>query len=158
MSNWQKMAIGIAAALVVGLVAGYVLGVSGKGALKEAATKASRQAAAAKQVAQQAADETRRIRTENERRLALLRCKEELLRGLVQMHANNFGIASQHLGAAASRLKKVHATAKEAVKKKIDAILAEIGEAHTLAMRLDPMVRVRMERLVELVHGLPGAR
>lgn len=158
MTNWQKMAIGIASALIVGLVVGYVFGVSGKGALEEAAVKARRVAAAAKQAAEQANAQTQKVRGKQKRRVALLRCKEELLRGLVQMHANNFGIASQHLGAAAQRLKKVRAAVKPPTQKRIDGILAEISQAHTLAMRLDPMVRVRMERLVELVHALPGAR
>ncbi|MBW2731100.1 MAG: hypothetical protein JRH20_01835 [Deltaproteobacteria bacterium] len=158
MSNWQKMAIGIASSLVVGLIIGYGFGASGKGALKAAAEKARGVATAAKQATQQATTEVKKVRDAQARHLGLLRCKEELLRGLVQMYANNFGIASQHLGGARARLKRVRADVAPGTKKRIDMILAEISQAHTLAMRLDPMVRVRMERLVELVHGLPGAR
>lgn len=158
MSDWLKIAIAVGAALLIGLLIGVLLGMSGKSELRAAAEAAQARASAADKRAKAAAAELEAGQDKVARRWALLRSKEQLLRAFLQLKSSNFGIAGQHLSAASVQLKKARAKAGALLQPKLDAIRKEIAAAHTLTMGLDPVAQVQVERIIDQVHALPGAR
>ena len=158
MSEWQKILIGIAAGLVIGLGAGFWLGARGKGALVTRAETSEKELAAVRLRVAQGQSTSAQAEQRTRLAFALLRAKEQILRAAVQLNANNFGIASQRLGAANVLLRKAHPDADAATKKSIDLINEELSNAHSLSMKLDPTVKVNLERIVDLLQRIPAAR
>jgi Tfp pilus assembly protein PilX len=158
MNNTLKVVIGVAAALVVGLVVGYVLGSVGK---RDLASAAKREKSRAQEA--ETALKDREVECEQKARSAriakqVLLAKEHLLRATVEMYANNYGLTSQQLGIARNHLKSSMRGMKDAPLKLAQELFEEMGNAQTLAMRLDPMARVHIERILAKLQKLPGAR
>jgi hypothetical protein len=158
MSDWQKIAIGIAAALLFGVVFGFFWGRSGKGELEKAAEAAEQRAAAAKQEADDAKSELEGVKNKNTRLVELLRAKEKLFRCIRQLDAKNFGLASQRIAAAGQHLRRAKTASSASVAKMIAKVAKELTEAHAMAQGLDSLVRVRVERLINDINAIPGAR
>jgi tmRNA-binding protein len=158
MNNTLKVGLGVGGALLLGLVVGYVLGSSGKHELESTAqqeqTRAKEAEASLKELEEDCARRVMRARTAKQ----LLLTKERLLRAMVELYANNYGLTSQHLGIARKHLK----SAIKGLKGKKHVATAQdlyerMGGAQTLAMRLDPMARVHIEQILAQLQKLPGA-
>lgn len=158
MSTTLKVVIAVAVAIVVGLAAGYMLGSGGRGDLKRQLQSAENKLKAAtaganEKVAEQQAKVAKDVRSKS-----LLRAKVELLWALVELHANNYGTANQHLDVSTRRLAKAKKSADEAEVRKLDKFLADIADAQKLVLRLDPMARSNVERVLIDLRKFPGAR
>ncbi|MCC6750343.1 MAG: hypothetical protein IT371_21945 [Deltaproteobacteria bacterium] len=158
MSDGWKLAAGIVIALLVGVAGGYLLGTLGKGDL-------SRELVTARSRAQSAEELGRRevARCEGERDAArggkqVLLARGSLLRALVEVQGNNYGLAGQHLGEARRRLKAAEASLPRAEATRVAALFEQLAATHTLVMRLDPMARTHLDRNLADVERLPGAR
>jgi hypothetical protein len=158
MSTTLKALIGVGAALVFGLLGGFLLGRCGKSEAEEALLKTKRRAAEIEETAKREGEEcAQRDRVARVGKQLLL-TKEELLRAMLELAANNFGLTSQHLGQARSWLRAAEKNLKPVDAKRARELFDKIGEAQTLAMRLDPMSRVYIERILADLQRLPGAR
>lgn len=157
MNNTLKVVIGVAAALLLGLVLGYVVGSMGKrdlaGSLKQAQTRAREADAALKDKEAECEQQARAARVAKQ----LLLTKERVLRATVEMYANNYGLTSQHLGAARKHLKSAIRGMKGSRAKDGEDLFERLGNAQTLAMRLDPMARVHLEQILARLQKMPGA-
>ena len=148
MPGWLKIALGVAGAVVLGFLVGYFTGSSGASALTAKLGKAEARANAAEQMVKQEAEKLTRQRMRAKRARAMLAAKEHVLRALVQLHANNFGLASQHLAVSREKLRVAKKRMKGEKAKAVDALVSRLGSAHATTMRLDPMARVQIEQLV----------
>jgi hypothetical protein len=158
MNNTLKVIIAVAAALAVGLVVGLVLGMSGKRDAEAKLAAATRRATEAEQALETESKECSSRVTALTTSRKVLQVKESLLRALVEICANNYGLTSQHLGQARTRLRSAQKKMDKAAAAKAQQIFEEIGNAQTLAMRLDPMAKVSVEKVLAKVSRLPGAR
>ncbi|MCK5798044.1 MAG: hypothetical protein KAI47_12700 [Deltaproteobacteria bacterium] len=158
MSDWLKVVIAVASALLVGLIAGYIWGVSGKGELEVAAQRARAKMSAAELRARASGAQADTAKKASSRRLALLRGKEELFRALLELKASNFGLAGQHLGYANRQFKKASASSSSTLRGRIEGIRKDLGAAHAKALSLEPVAQVLVESLITEAHQLPGAR
>jgi len=158
MNNTLKVVIGVAAALVVGLVVGYVLGSTGKGSLAAEAKREKIRAQEAETALKDREADCERQATAARAAKQVLLTKEHLLRATVEMYANNYGLTSQQLGVARKHLKSSMRGMKDTPLKLAEELFEQIGNAQTLAMRLDPMARVHIEQILAKLQKLPGAR
>lgn len=158
MTPTLKVGIALVSALLIGLVVGYGLGVSGRGDLERAAKKAQVSAddaeASLKQLQDQQDKKAKKYKTSRQ----LMRAKEHLLWAVWELFDNNYGLTSQHLALARKRLR----SAKKGLKKRHAARTSElydrIGQAQTLAMRLDPTARIHIKEILVALQKIPGAR
>jgi hypothetical protein len=158
MNPTLKVAIGIAAALVVGFIVGYGLGASGRSEAEKAQKREKRRADEAEAALKQQVEECTRKSKAARRTKHVLLTKEHLLRAAVEIYDNNYGLASQHLAHARKRLKSASRSLKKRHAKRAHEIYEKIGGAQTLAMRLDPNSRVHIVRILRELSKLPGAR
>jgi uncharacterized membrane-anchored protein YhcB (DUF1043 family) len=158
MASSLKAVIGVGAALVVGFVVGYILGHFGSRELEEALTKAKQRAADAEETQKRESDECAQRERAAKTSRQLLLTREELLKAVVELSSNNYGLTSQHLAQARSWLKSAEKGLKPADGKRAREIFDRIGDAQTLAMRLDPLARNHIERILVEMQRLPGAR
>jgi hypothetical protein len=158
MSPTLKWAIAAAGALLLGLAGGFGLGRAGKIEAEQALQKAKRRADEAEESGKREAEECNQRLLEARTAKQLLLSKEELLRAVVELTSNNFGLTSQHLAQARSWLRSAQKGIKAGDQPKAKALFDRIGEAQTLAMRLDPMARVQIEQILVDLQRLPGAR
>jgi hypothetical protein len=158
MTPTLKVGIALASALLIGLVVGYGLGAAGRGDLEQAAKKAQVNAddaeAALKQLQDQQGKKAKKFKTSK----LLLRAKEHLLRAALELYANNYGLTSQHLALARKRLRSAKKGLKKRHAKRASELYDRIGQAQTLAMRLDPTARVHIEQILAALQKIPGAR
>lgn len=158
MSDTLKIAIAVGSALLVGIIVGYALGASGKGDLEELAKQATQRLKTNETALKDARQEAElKVKQLNKSRL-LLRTKEQLLRSLVELYASNYGLASQHLSNARTRLKSAGELMKKKRRDEIAKMLKRIIDTQQLVMRLDPMARRYVTELIGDVQRLPGAR
>ena len=87
----------------------------------------------------------------------LLLTKEELLRAVGELYANNYGLTSQHLAQARKKIKAASKGLSKKHAKIAGELFEKIGAAQTLAMRIDPMARVHIEQILAQLLKLPGA-
>jgi|GEM_PF-6542502 hypothetical protein len=158
MSNTLKVVIAVAVAIVVGLVAGYMLGSGGRGDLKRQLKSAENKLKAATAGAKEKVEQQEASVAKDVRSKALLRAKVELLWALVNLHANNYGTANQHLDVSTRRLAKAKKASKGPAVKKLEKFLADIADAQKLVLRLDPMARSNIEGVLVDLRKFPGAR
>jgi hypothetical protein len=157
MSQNIKLALALGGALTVGLVVGLVLGMSGKRQALRELEKVTRRATDAEEAQRREASEcSKQVSAAKSGRDVLL-AKEHLLRALTELYANNFGLTSQHLAQARTRLKSAEKGLKKSELEKVKDLFDRIGGAQTLAMRLDPMARVQIEQILDELQKLPGA-
>jgi hypothetical protein len=158
MSDWQKAAIGIAGALLVGFVAGFLLGGTGKGDLEQRLAAAKTKAAA---IEEESKKESSRCEQQGQKARAtrlLLLAKEHLLRAAVDLHANNYGLSGAQLGRARSRLKAAQGQLKPKQRQQVNGLFEDLATVHTLVMRQDPMARTQLENLLGRLQMIPAAR
>lgn len=157
-SSTLKIVIGVGAALVIGFLAGFLAGHSGRSEAEDALQKAKNRAAEAEDSLKREGDECKDRLQANKTSRQLLLAKEELLRAVVEIYGNNYGLTSQHLAQARSWLR----SAQKGLKAREGALARDlydkIGEAQTLAMRLDPNARARIVHILGELQRLPGAR
>ena len=162
MNSTLKMVIGVGAALVVGLLVGYVLGSSGKRQLAQTAQREQKRANEADSALKQQREGCERTALAARTGKHVLLTKEQLLKAMVELSVNNYGLASQHLGVARSHLRSATRALKKGKKKQhekqAEKLFEQIAGAQTLVMRLDPMARVQIEQVLAELHKLPGAR
>ncbi len=158
MSTLVKGVLGGIAALFLGFLIGFGVGRTGRGELEDAASKAKHRATEAEESARRESEECgQRVQDVKVGRQLLL-AKEELLRAVIELISSNFGLTSQHLAQSRSWLRSAQKGLKQGDQQKAKAIFDRIGEAQTLAMRLDPMARVQIEQILTELQRLPGAR
>ena len=100
MSNGGRSILGVLVALLVGLAGGYALGFWQKTQCDERLDAAQRAAQQSTRAMDEQISRTADIEAAHRRAQAASDANIELLRALVQVAAKNFGLASQHLGAA----------------------------------------------------------
>lgn len=158
MPSWLKIAAAVAGALLVGSIGGYVLGSLGKANAESRAHRATSRLSSAQQALHEETAELKRVRTKMRGTRRVLLAKTDLLLALVELQSSNFGLASQHLGAARTHLERAKQAMSKGHKKTVEKLLSKISGAHTLTMKLDPMARLNIRRLIRAVGDLPGAR
>lgn len=152
MSNGRRSILGVLIALSVGLAGGYALGFWQK-------TQCDKRLDAAQRVAQQ----TTRTMDEQVSRMADIAAAHrrvqaasdanvELLRALVQVAARNFGLASQHLGAAKAKVEK--ALTPDNRDERAKAFLQRTEKVRAQAMLLDAAVQPQIEALIKELPSL----
>ena len=144
--------------MVVGFVVGYILGHFGSRELEEALTKAKQRAADAEETQKRESDECAQRERAAKTSRQLLLTREELLKAVVELSSNNYGLTSQHLAQARSWLRSAEKGLKPADGKRARELYDRIGDAQTLAMRLDPLARNHIERILVEMQRLAGAR
>jgi hypothetical protein len=159
MNNTLKVGLGVGGALLVGLLVGYVLGSFGKNDLEVTARREQSRAKEAEAALKEREEDCSRRTQKAKASKQLLLTKEHLLRAMVELFSNNYGLTSQNLGIARKHIK----SAMKGLKSKTHAKTAQnlydrMGGAQTLAMRLDPMARVHIEQILADLQKLPGAR
>lgn len=158
MNSTLKVAISVGVALVVGFIVGYGLGAAGKSQARTAQQLDQRRAEEAEAALKQQAEDCGRKEQAARQSKGLLLAKEHLLRATLELYANNYGLASQHLAHARKRLKQAIKGMQKQQAARAQELFDKIGGAQTLAMRLDPMSRIHIERIVAQISKLPGAR
>ncbi len=158
MSNTWKAVIGAAAALAVGFVVGLVVGRIGKSELEATLQKAKRRVTEAEEALKRDGEDCKQRIAAAQTNKHLLLAKEELLRATVELCSSNYGLTSQHLAQARSFLRSAQRGLRKEDAPKALAIFDRVGDAQTLAMRLDPMARIRIEQILADLQKLPGAR
>lgn len=158
MSTALKAGLGIAAAVVLGLAIGYGAGHYGKAEVQRALDKAKQRAEDAEENLKRESEQCARRMQEARTAKQLLLSQQELLRATLEIFSNNFGLASQHLAQSRSWLRSAQSGLKAKDLAKARALFDRIGEAQTLAMRLDPVARVQIDQIVAELQKLPGAR
>lgn len=158
MNTWQKVAIGVGAALLLGFAVGYVLGASGKGKAEDALASARRRANDAEASLKQQTDSCERRLAKSKLARRVVRAKEHMLWAVVELYANNYGRTSQHLARARREIKAAEDGLDSADAKLARALYDKMGAAQTLTMRLDPMARVEIDKILADLQRLPGAR
>jgi hypothetical protein len=158
MSSNLKWAILVAGALLAGFVVGYGVGRIGKGETEQQLQKAKRRAEEAEEGNKREVDDCNQRLQGLKAGKQLLLTKEELLRAIVELSSNNFGLTSQHLAQARSWLRSAQKGLKADDQLRAKTLFDRIGEAQTLAMRLDPMARLQIEQILVDLQRLPGAR
>jgi hypothetical protein len=158
MTTSLKAVIGAGAALVVGFLVGYILGHFGRRDAEEALAKARQRATEAEEALKREGEECGQRERSVRAGKQILLAKEELLRAIVEISSNNFGLTSQHLSQARSYLKSAQKGMKPNDSQRTREIFDRVGDAQTLAMRLDPASRTHIERILIEVQRLPGAR
>jgi hypothetical protein len=158
MSSLVKAVIAAGAALAVGFLAGFLVGGLGRADAEAAAARAKRVGAEAEENAKRESEECRAQVAVAKSSRNLLQSKESMLRALVELHANNFGLTSQHLAQARSWLRSAQKGLKKADAERVRVLYDRVGDAQTLAMRLDPQARARIDQILAEIQRLPGAR
>lgn len=158
MSNTLKVVIGVAAALLVGLLVGYVVGSSGKRDLQQQVEREKSRGTEAEAALKQQTDECDRKSKAARGSRNLLLAKEQLLRALVELYANNYGLTSQHLGVARSYLRGATAGLSKSHAKTVQDLTSRIEAAQALSLKLDAMARSEVEQILGELQKLPGAR
>ncbi len=158
MSSLLKTVVAVAGALLLGLLFGFLLGRMGKGDVEAALEKAKRRGAEAEEAMKREGEECREGLALAKTGKQLLLTKEALLRATVELYANNYGLPSQYLAQARSWLRSAQKGLKKTDAAKAADLHDKIGEAQTLAMRLDPTARLRIDQILVELQRLPGAR
>jgi len=158
MSNSLKVIIAVAGALLVGLVVGFVLGTSGKRDAEAALLEARKKNKDCTETLARNTVECSTKLGQEQASKKLLLAKELMMKGLVELYANNYGLTSQYLGQARQRLKSVGKELSKANQKKVQQIFEQVGNAQTLVMKQDPMARVHIEKVLSAINKLPGAK
>jgi len=158
MSMSIKAIVTAAGALIVGFLVGFILGRSGKLELEAELLKAKKRSAEAEDIQKRESEECALRDRAARVTKHLLLTKEEILRATVELSASNFGLTSQHLGQSRSWLKAAEKSMKPADAKRVKKLYDDIGDAQTLAMRLDPTARVQVDQILAELQKLPGAR
>ncbi len=158
MSDLLKVVIAVGGALVLGLVIGLVVGYSGKGDLA-AVAKAAKQRAETTELTlkEERADCQGKVAKAQLGRQLLL-TKAALLRALVELQANNYGLASQHLATARSLVVAARKRIAKKHRPRLKQIYEQMASTQTLVMRLDPMARKYLQDLLAALQSIPGAR
>lgn len=154
----MKAVMGAAAALVVGFLIGFLVGRLGKSELEASLQKAKRRTVEAEEALKRDGEDCKQRMASAQTHKHLLLAKEELLRATVELCASNYGLTSQHLAQARSFLRSAHRGLKKEEGAKALVIFDRVGDAQTLAMRLDPMARVQIDQILADIQKLPGAR
>lgn len=158
MSDLLKLIIAGVGALIVGLLAGWGIGGSGKGALEAELAQAKRGKATAATALQEERERCEQQTKTARRARYVMLTKEHLLRALVELHASNFGLASQQMADARSRLRSAGKHFEGKQRQRVDKLFEQLANAQTLVMRLDPMARKQVQDLLADLQALPGAR
>lgn len=158
MNTWLKIAIGLGVALLFGVIAGYILGAKGKGELKSALLSAEKKVLPLEDALAQKETDLQDYKKRVKLKLALCRAKEVLLHSILQLKANNFGLAEMRLIRASRHLKKAQKYAKADVADKIEKIRKNIVSAHVQTMGLDINAQQKVEAILNDVSQLPVGR
>ena len=158
MSSTLKWSVLVVGAGLLGFLVGFGLGRIGKGDVEQALQKSKRRVEEVEENSRREGEECRQRLQEAKAGKQLLLTKEELLRSVLELVSSNFGLTSQHLAQARSFLHSAQNGMKPPDQQKARALFDRIGEAQTLAMRLDPMARVQIEQILADLQKLPGAR
>ncbi len=158
MSQTVKWLLVAAGALLLGLLVGFGVGRMGRADAEAALHKAKRRADEAEESSRRESEDCAQRLQDAKTSKQLLLTKEELLRAVLELVSNNYGLTSQHLAQARSWLRSAQRGMKASDQPKAKALFDRIGEAQTLAMRLDPMARVQIEQILVDLQRLPGAR
>jgi hypothetical protein len=153
-----KIVIAVAAALVVGFVIGYALGHARLSDVESSLQLAKKQVGEADKNLQQANETCAQQQQAGRTSRQILLCKGELLQALVELSISNYGLTSQHLAQARSWLKAAEKGLKGGDAKRARELFDKIGDAQTLAMKLDAMARTHIEGILTELQKLPGAR
>jgi multidrug resistance efflux pump len=158
MSSLLKTVVAVAGALLLGLLVGFIVGRMGKGDVEAALEKAKRRTADAEEALKREGEECKEGLAAAKTGKHVLLTKESLLRATVELYANNYGLTSQYLAQARSWLRSAQKGLKKSDAAKAADLYEKIGEAQTLAMRLDPTARLRIDLILTELQRLPGAR
>jgi len=158
MSPTLKVGIALVVALLIGFVVGFGLGAAGKREFERGQRREKNRAeeaeAALKQQQGQCSQQAKSCKTGKQ----LISAKEQLLRAALELYANNYGLTSQHLAQARQKLRAASKGLNKRHAAQTLELYERVGQAQTLAMRLDPMARVQIEHILADLQQLPGAR
>ncbi|MFH1130540.1 MAG: hypothetical protein V1754_04350 [Pseudomonadota bacterium] len=154
----KKIGICVVIGLLLGFVCGYVVGNSGRGELENQVESAKARENSTKEALERETKKHSEQIAENGRSKGLILARVDLFQALLELNANNFGLASQHLGAARTRLQSTTKGMDSSKEKRVMDLLNKISDSQTLTMRLDIMARAQVEKILADLQQIPGAR
>ena len=152
MNDGGRSIIGVLVALLVGLAGGYGLGFWQKMQCDERLDAARRAAQQTTRAMDEQMSRIADIEAAHRRAQAASDANVELLRAMVQVAAKNFGLASQHLGAAKTKVEK--ALTPDNRDEYARAFLQRTEKVRAKAMLLDPAVQQQIEELIKQLPSL----
>jgi len=158
MRSILRLVVGAVLVALVGVIAGYLVGLGAQRRCERQLTEQQRAVVVARQALEAREEQGEQARRVHQHQRALLRAKQSLLWALVELSANNFGLSSQHLGAARTRLKQARESSPAGQAEAIDGLAQRIASVQALAMRLDGSARPEIRKLLERMQALADSR